>query len=102
MRTAVALIVALALGAPAAAQAQSAEQCRRMARNARATLGAAIVNLERAESMGQHISRLKTTASGELRDSLERFDDARQNLAVALREFINATRSLRDVSEACS
>ena len=102
MRSAVVLIAALAFSAPPAAQAQSREQCRRMARNASATLGAAIVNLERAEGMGRHISTLKSTSSGELRATLDRFDDARRNLAVALREFINATRSLRDVSEACS
>ena len=101
MRSAVALLAVLIHCLPSTAQAQSKRDCRMMARNAGSMIGPAIVNMNRVEGMGPQIARLKSSASGEVRASLDRFDEARRNLAVALREFVDASRELRDRSEAC-
>ena len=102
MRPAVAVIAVLVLSSPSAAHAQSQEQCRAMARNTNDVLSPAVVNLRRVQDMGRTVAALKSDSSGELRASLERFDDARRNLAAALEEFIGASRELREKSEACS
>jgi hypothetical protein len=100
MRQAVLLLAAL-VAVPAAANAQSRAQCGTIGKNAGSMIAPAIVNLNRVESMGRQIGRLKSS-SDELRPALDRFDEARQNLAAALREFIDASRGLRDESEACA
>ena len=102
MRPPIAPLAVLALCWPSVAFAQTTSHCKTLAQNARAVLGPAIVNLRRVESMDEHIATLKSASSGELRASLDRFDDARRDLAIAWREFISASRELRDRSEACS
>jgi hypothetical protein len=101
MRQAVVLLAVLALAMPAAAHAQSRAQCRVILKNADGMIAPAIVNLNRVEGMSEQIGKLKSS-SDELRPALERFDQARQSLAGALREFIDAARALRNRSEACS
>ena len=100
MRQAVLLLAAL-LVAPAAVHAQSRAQCGSVGKSAGSMIAPAIVNLNRIESMGRQIGTLKSSADA-LRPALDRFDEARQNLAAALRDFIDASRALRDESEACA
>jgi hypothetical protein len=102
MRSVVAVLATLLYGAASAAHAQPSKQCEEIAKNAGGMIGPAIVNLNRVESMGPQIASLRSTAAEELRPPLDRFDQARQDLAVALRQFIDASRALRDASEACS
>ena len=103
MRTVLVVVIAfLALGAPSAAQTDAKQDCRAIAKNADSMIGPAIINLNRVESMGRQLAELRSTAAGGLRPSLDRFDQARQDLAAALREFVDASRALRDASEACS
>ena len=102
MRSAVALLAVLALSLPSVAYAQSRTQCRTIAKNADSMIGPAIVNLNRVEGMGPQISGLRSNVSADLRLSLDRFDEARRNLALALREFVDASRELRGRSEACA
>jgi hypothetical protein len=102
MRLAVALLAVVALSVPSGVLAQTKRQCRTIANNADSMIGPAIVNLNRVERMGPQIAGLKANLSGELGSSLERFDEARRNLAIALREFVDASRELRGRSEACS
>jgi hypothetical protein len=101
MRQATLLFAACLVATPAAVDAQSEAQCRTIEKNADGMIAPAIVNLNRVESMGRQIGTLKSS-SEELRPELDRFDEARQDLAVALRAFIDASRALRDKSEACA
>ena len=101
MRPPIVSIAVVALSLSSVAHAQTRAECRTLAQNASSILSPAIVNLKRIESMDQHISALRSASSGELRVSLDEFDEARRNLASVWREFIRATRDLRDRAEAC-
>ena len=102
MRPALVLLTAVVLATPAPVGAQSKAQCRTMVKNAESMIPPAIVNLNRVEGMGEQIAKLKSSSADDIRPSLDRFDNARRNLASALREFIDASRALRNRSEACS
>ena len=101
MRPAVVLIAALAVCSPGSAHAQTREQCRTIVRNADSMIAPSIVNVRRVEDMGRHVSAAKEASSGELRASLDRFDEARRNLIVALQQFIKASRELLYTFETC-
>jgi hypothetical protein len=101
MRPAVVLIAALAVCSPGSAHAQTREQCRTIVRNADSMIAPSIVNVRRVEEMGRHVSAAKEASSGELRSSLDRFDEARRNLVVALHQFIKASRELLYTFETC-
>ena len=101
MRPTVALIAALAICSPGVARAQTREQCRTIVRNADSMIAPSIVNVRRVEDMGRHVSAAKEASSGELRASLDRFDEARRNLIVALQQFIKASRELLYTFETC-
>jgi hypothetical protein len=101
MRPAFALLAALAFSSPDIAHAQSKAQCRTIVKNANSMIAPSIVNARRVEEMGRHVSAAREATSGELRTSLDRFDEARRDLVVALQEFIKASRELLYKFETC-
>jgi hypothetical protein len=101
MRPAFALVAALAFSSPDLAHAQSKAQCRTIVKNANSMIAPSIVNARRVEEMGRHVSAAREATSGELRTSLDRFDEARRDLVVALQEFIKASRELLYKFETC-
>jgi hypothetical protein len=101
MRPAFALLCVLAFSSPSNAHAQSKEQCRTIVKNANSLIAPSIVNVRRVEDMGRHVSVARQASSGELRSSLDRFDEARRDLIVALQEFIKASRDLLYTFETC-
>jgi hypothetical protein len=101
MRPAVALLAALAVCSPGIAHAQSKEQCRTIVKNANSMIAPSIVNVRRVEDMGRHVLAAKAASSGELRSSLDRFDEARRDLVLALQDFIKASRDLLYKFETC-
>jgi hypothetical protein len=84
------------------AQAQTATDCQTMAKATGNLVGPTSTMLAAVESVGQHAPKMQQTFGARLGQVLSRHEDARQQLASALRNYLVAAREMRNGFEACS
>jgi hypothetical protein len=99
----VTVTVAIMAGFINAAQAQSPADCGMIANASGQMINAVGGMAQAAESMGEHVPKMRSAAtSAQVRASVDKFEDSRRNLVMALRDFVSSSRNMRNSFEACS
>lgn len=84
------------------AQAQTRSHCKMLAESTAQMINGVAPMANAVDELAEHVPAMKKGTSGQARASLEKFDEKRRQLAVALREYLSASREMRNSFEACS
>ena len=84
------------------AQAQTKASCKIMASATAKMLNGISPMVPAVDDLEEHIPTMRSVASGEGKNAVDRFEDSRRKLSIALKEFVNSSRDLHHTFESCS
>lgn len=85
-----------------AAQAQSRTNCKILADATAQMINGVVPMTSAVDDLADHVPKMRVMTSGQTRSALDKFEESRRKLSEVLKEYLAASRSLRNSFEACS